>query len=112
VIALFLAALVAPVVTALQRFGIPRKLAALLVVDRRDRGRRGAAHVRHPAGCFGCRHLSTQVSNGLEEIRNWLKHGPLNASDTQIDSWIVNAQDYVRPRGKDLASTPPRSASR
>jgi predicted PurR-regulated permease PerM len=104
VIALFLAALTAPVVALLQRIGIPRKLAALLVVI-------GGIAVVAALLTFvtqqvasGAGDLSQQVSNGLGEIRKWLKDGPLNASDSQIDTWIANAQDYVKTQGKDLGS--------
>ena len=103
VIALFLAALAAPVVNWMQRIGIPRKLASLVVVL-------GGIAVIALLLTFvtqqvasGADELSSKVAGGLDEIRDWLKDGPLNASDSQIDTWIENAQDYVQSQGKDLA---------
>jgi len=103
VIALFLAALTAPVVTGLHYLGIPSKLASLLVVL-------GGIGIVTLALIFvgtqvadGVDQLSDKVVGGLEEIRDWLQTGPLNASDSQIDDWIERAQDFVQTQGSDLA---------
>lgn len=104
VIALFIAALSAPLVAGLQRLYVPRKLAALLVVIG------GLAAVallltfvgQQVASSIG--ELSDKVSDGLGEIRDWLETGPLHASDSQIDRWIEEAQNWIETQGKDLAS--------
>jgi predicted PurR-regulated permease PerM len=104
VIALFIAALTAPVVNLLQRLYVPRKLAALIVVVG------GIAIVALLLTFVGQQvassvdELSNKVSGGLGEIRDWLQDGPLNASDSQIDRWIEDAQDYVQTQGKDLST--------
>ncbi|MGO4255986.1 AI-2E family transporter [Marmoricola sp. RAF53] len=103
VIALFLAALAAPLVRLMQRAGIPRKLAALLVVIA------GIAvvalaitfvtqQVSSQAG-----ELSSQVAGGLGEIKDWLQTGPLHLTDSQINDWIEKLQDFVKNRGGDIA---------
>lgn len=103
VIALFIAALTAPVVAVMERFYVPRKLAALLVVVG------GIAIVALLLTFVGQQvasqidDLSGKVSDGLGEIRDWLQTGPLNASDSQIDRWIEDAQNYVQTQGKDLS---------
>jgi putative heme transporter len=103
VIALFIAALTAPLVGLLQRLYVPRKLAALLVVIG------GIAIVALSLTFVGQQvasqidELSTQVSGGLGEIRDWLKTGPLNASDSQVDRWIEDTQNYIQTQGKDLS---------
>ena len=103
VIALFIAAGVAPVVGLLERLYVPRKLAAFLVVAG------GIAFVALLLTFVGQQvasqvdELSTQVSGGLGEIRHWLKTGPLNASDSQVDRWIEQAQNFVQTQGKDLS---------
>jgi predicted PurR-regulated permease PerM len=103
VIALFIAALTAPLVGLMERFYVPRKLAALLVVIG------GVAAVALLLTFVGAQvassvnDLSGKVSDGLGEIRDWLQRGPLNASDTQIDTWIEDAQNYVQTQGKDLS---------
>ena len=104
VIALFIAALTAPLVTLLERARLPRKFASLVVVLS------GLAVVALLLTFVGQQvassvdDLSGQVSDGLGEIRKWLQTGPLNASDSQIDTWIGQAQDYVETQGKELAN--------
>jgi predicted PurR-regulated permease PerM len=104
VIALFIAALVAPVVSGLQRLGVPRKLASFLVVL-------GGIAVVAALIAFvtqqvasGAGELSDNVAGGLGKIEDWLRDGPLNLTDSQINDWIANAQDYIKNQGKDLAS--------
>lgn len=103
VIALFLAALTAPVVTGLNFLGVPRTLGSILVVL-------GGLGLVTLALIFvgtqvadGVDQLSDKVVEGLEEIRAWLQTGPLNASDSQIDDWIERAQNFVETQGSDLA---------
>ena len=104
VIALFIAALTAPLVALMERFYIPRKLAALLVVIG------GLAVVGLLLTFVGQQvassidELSGKVSGGLGEIRDWLQNGPLHATDSQIDNAIANSQDWIQSQGKDLAS--------
>ena len=104
VIALFIAALTAPLVSLLERVRVPRKLAALLVVIG------GLAVLALLLTFVGQQvassidQLSGKVSDGLGEIRNWLQTGPLDASDSQVDHWIENTQNYVQTQGKDLGT--------
>lgn len=95
VIALLLTALVVPVVNAFVRLRIPRGLASFMVVL-------GSialiALLLTYAGqqiAQGANDLSRQVVTGLEQIRVWLKTGPLHASDSQINAYIQSAQDAV-----------------
>jgi len=104
VIALFISALAAPLVALMERLYVPRKLAAFLVVLG------GVAAVALLLTFVGQQvassidELSGKVSDGLGEIRDWLQTGPLHASDSQIDTWIGQSQDYVETQGKDLAN--------
>jgi len=43
----------------------------------------------------GASDLAGETVKGLEQIRQWLKTGPLNASDTQINDAISRIQDAV-----------------
>ena len=103
-IALFLTALGNPVVTWLDNHGIRRKLGALIVVVV------GIASIGLLLTFVGTQvssgidNLSGQVVDGLEEIRHWLQTGPLHASDSQINSMISEAQQFVTSHGRDLAS--------
>ncbi|MDN7120472.1 AI-2E family transporter [Nocardioides sp. ChNu-153] len=49
----------------------------------------------------GMSDLADQVVVGLDEVRTWLKDGPLNASDSQIDGYIQEAQGYITEAGQD-----------
>ena len=104
VIALFIAALAAPVVSLLERLYVPRKLAAFIVVVG------GIAIVALLLTFVGQQvassvdQLSQKVSGGLGEIRTWLETGPLNASDSQVDRWIQDVQNYVQDQGKGLGT--------
>ena len=102
-IALFISALAVPVVNWLEHMGIRRKLGALLVVVF---GLGFVGLLLTFVGqqvSSGINDLSGQVVDGLEEIRHWLRTGPLHASDSQINSVIGNAQDFVTEQGKHLA---------
>jgi predicted PurR-regulated permease PerM len=101
-IALLIAALAAPVVDSASRVGIHRKLAALIVVI----GGLGTVVLLltfvGTQVSSGFSDLSQQVVNGLEEIRKWLRDGPLNASDSQINDYIKSAQDAVTSSSDQL----------
>ena len=47
---------------------------------------------------------SSQVSDGLGKIRDWLRDGPLHASDKQINDFVDNAQAFINDQGKHLAT--------
>src|SRR3954451_12242948 len=104
VIALFIAALTAPLVRLLERIYVPRKLAAFLVVVG------GIAIVSLLLTFVGQQvassidQLSGKVSDGIGEVHHWLQTGPLHASDSQVNDWINQAQDWIEKQGKDLAS--------
>lgn len=101
VIALLITALSAPGVRVLHRVGVPRSLSALLVVTT------GLAVVgalltfvgREIAQ--GSSELADQVVDGLGKIRDWLRDGPLHASDSQINDWLETAQNEITERSKE-----------
>lgn len=103
VIALLIAALAAPAVTWLQKL-LPRGLAALLVVIV---GLGVVGLLLTFVGqqvSQGVDNLSAQVVNGLEQIRTWLRTGPLHASDSQINDWIQTIQGQINDQAKQLAT--------
>ncbi|HET9422077.1 MAG TPA: AI-2E family transporter [Nocardioides sp.] len=101
VIALLITALVSPLVNVMDRAGIPRGLAAIAVVI----GGIAAVAVlltfvgQQVAG--GASDLADSTVEGLGEIKEWLKDGPLHASDSQIDGYIEQMQDAIAERSKD-----------
>lgn len=100
-VALLISALAAPFAQGVNRAGIPRGLSALLVVIS---GFVVVGALLTFAGqqvAAGANDLADSTVQGLEEIRGWLKDGPLNASDSQINDWIKSAQDMIRERSQD-----------
>lgn len=96
VIALLISALVVPLVSAAQRIRIPRPLASLLVVLG---GLTFLALMLTFAGqqvANGANDLADQTVKGLGEIERWLKTGPLNASDSQINDVINTVQESIQ----------------
>lgn len=102
VVALLIAALCTPVVGWLQRLGIPRKLAALLIVVA------GIGFLTLMVTFVGSQvsqgvgDLSKQVTDGIDQIRDWLRTGPLHVTDSQISDALDKAQDQVSTLGEDL----------
>ncbi len=101
VVALLISALTAPLVRLATDVGVPRAIAALGVVI----GGIGvvvllltfvSAQVAN-----GASDLADQVVAGLGEVEDWLKTGPLNASESQINAYIQSAQDAITERSKD-----------
>jgi predicted PurR-regulated permease PerM len=99
VIALLVSALVVPVVGMLQRLGLPRGIASLLVVIAVIAVVGLLLFYAGHEVAAGASDLADQTVKGLEEIRNWLKNGPLHASDSQINTWIDRLQHEVTKAG-------------
>lgn len=102
-VALLIAALVSPLVRRVSAVGVPRGLAAGLVVV-------GGIAVVAALLTFvgnqvadGFAELRDQVVQGIGEIEDWLKRGPLHASDSQIESYLERASDALRAQGQDGA---------
>jgi predicted PurR-regulated permease PerM len=103
VIALLIAALGSPLVAFMERLGVPRGLAAGIVVIALMALVTTMLTFAGQQVANGANDLANQVSTGLGEIRNWLKTGPLHASDNQINDYIQKAQDNLSKRAQDGA---------
>lgn len=100
-VALLISALSWPLVHLLTRLHIRKSLAALLVVLG---GLAAVVALLTFAGqqvATGAEDLADSTVRGLEEIREWLRDGPVNASDSQINDWIKSAQDMITERSRD-----------
>ena len=100
-VALLISALAAPFAQGVNRAGLPRGLSALLVVIT---GFAVVGMLLTFAGqqvAAGATDLADSTVQGLQEIRDWLKDGPLHASDSQINDYIKSAQDLISERSKD-----------
>lgn len=100
-ISLLVAALASPGVSLLRRVGLPKPLGALVVVLV---GLGGLAALLTFVGrqvADGASDLAAQVATGLGQVREWVQDGPLGASDTQINTWLGQAQDTVVDTARD-----------
>ncbi|MCA1655522.1 MAG: AI-2E family transporter [Pseudonocardiaceae bacterium] len=95
-IALLLAALMAPGVERLTAWGVPRGVAAALVMV-------GGLAVLGGLLTFviiqftqGLPDLQNQVADSLDQIKEWLNTGPLHLRDEQIQTFINNVIDSIR----------------
>ena len=100
VVALLIAALAGPLVDRMDNV-MPRAIAAMIVVIL---GIAFVATLLTFAGqqvATGAQDLADQVVKGLGQIKTWLKTGPLNASDSQINSYIEATQKAITDRSKN-----------
>ncbi len=103
VVALFLAALVSPLVGLLGR-RLPRGAASLLVVVATLGSVGGMLTLATQQVIDGATGLTGQVVDGLEQIRRWLRDGPLGFSETQIDNAINQLQSAVISGNRQLVT--------
>jgi putative heme transporter len=101
IVALLIAALFGPVVSRLADIGIPRGISSAFVVVG---GIASVAALLTFAGqqvASGATDLADQVVAGLDEIKTWLRDGPLHASDSQINDFIDKAQESITAGSQD-----------
>jgi predicted PurR-regulated permease PerM len=94
-IALLVAALASPVVVWLRRIGVPRGLASGVVMLL---GIGTLALLLTFVGqqvAQGASDLADSVVTGIEQVREWLRSGPLNVSDSQLDGYFEQLQSAV-----------------
>jgi putative heme transporter len=97
-IALLIAALTSPLVHGLRRIGFPRGLAAITVVIVFLGGVGLLLTFAGQQVASGAQDLADSTVQGLDQVREWLKTGPLHASDTQINDYIEQAQGAITDR--------------
>ncbi len=103
IIALLIAALGSPLVAGMERIGIRRGIGAGIVVLG---GLALVATMLAFAGqqvANGANDLATQVSDGLGQIKDWLRTGPFHVSDAQINDYIQKAQDSLSKKAQNGA---------
>jgi predicted PurR-regulated permease PerM len=94
-IALLISALVGPLVDRLHAGRVPRALATLLVMLV---GITTVGLLLTYVGqqvASGASDLADSVVEGIDRIRDWLREGPLHASDTQINDALEAMQDAI-----------------
>lgn len=96
VIALLVAALVVPLVDLLnRRAGLPRGLSSLVVVLGLIAAVAALLTLAGQQIATGATDLVDQSARGIGEIRDWLKNGPLHASDSQINDYLQQTQEAL-----------------
>jgi predicted PurR-regulated permease PerM len=101
-VALLITALSAPVVRLLGNIGLPRAISAGLVVLLGLATVIGLLTFVGNQVAQGAADLANQVVVGLDEVRRWLRDGPIDASDSQINDWIKSAQASITKRSKSI----------
>jgi len=94
-IALLLSALLAPSVGWLLRARFPRSLATAVVLVGGLAAVVGTLTLVVNEFIKGVPELSEKSSQGVRQIQNWLKTGPLHVSDSQLDRYIDEGQKWV-----------------
>lgn len=100
-ISLLIAALVGPAVALLQRIGVPRGLAAgiVMIVGITTVGLL-LTYVGQQVAA-GAQDLADSVVEGLGQVKDWLRDGPLNLSDSQLNGWIESAQRTITENSRE-----------
>ena len=95
VVALLISALVVPVVERLERVGIRRSLASILVVVFTIASVVALLTFAGQQVANGASDLADSTVDGIQKIKDWLRDGPLHASDSQIDQYLKSIQDAI-----------------
>jgi len=104
-IALLLSALLAPAVGWLFRLRLPRSLATFLVLIGGIGAVAGTLTLVINQFIAGLPELTDKTSDGVRQIQQWAKTGPLHLSDAQVNQAIDNAQNWVNANTASLTST-------
>jgi predicted PurR-regulated permease PerM len=103
-IAMLLSALLAPAVGWLLRARLPRSLATAVVLVGGLAAVIGTLTLVVNEFIQGVPELSEKSSQGVRQIQNWLKTGPLHLSDTQLDRYIDEAQGWINDNTSKFTS--------
>ncbi|MBQ1052954.1 AI-2E family transporter [Micromonospora sp. C51] len=103
-VALLLAALLAPAVGWLLRARLPRTLATAVVLIGGLAAVVGTLTLVVNEFIAGLPELSASAAAGIGQIQTWLRDGPLNLSDTQLDRYIEAGQNWINENSQALTS--------
>jgi predicted PurR-regulated permease PerM len=103
-IALLLSALLAPAVGWLRRGRLPRSLATALVLVGGLAAVVGTLTLVVNEFINGAPELSAKASDGIRQIQQWLRTGPLHLSDRQLDRYIDQGQAWIDQNTQALTS--------
>lgn len=103
-IALLLSALLAPAVSWLLRARFPRSLATAVVLIGGLAAVAGTLTLVITEFIDGLPQLTENATQGVRQIQEWLKTGPLHISDSQFDSYIQTAETWIDENTGQLTS--------
>jgi len=95
VVALLISALVVPVVDWFERIGVRRSAGSILVVVLTLGLVVALVGFAGQQVANGASDLADSTVEGLQKIKDWLRTGPLHASDSQINDYIQSVQDGI-----------------
>lgn len=95
VVALLISALVVPIVDWLVSIGIRRSVASILVVIVTIALVASLLTFAGQQVANGASDLADSTVEGLQKIKDWLRTGPLHASNSQINDYIQRVQDGI-----------------
>ena len=101
VVALLISALVVPVVDWLERVGVRRSVASILVVVLTIGAVASLLTFAGQQVANGASDLADSTVEGLQKIKDWLRDGPLHASDSQINDYIKSVQDAITKQTRE-----------
>ncbi len=101
-VALLLSALLAPAVGWLLRARLPRSLATFLVLIGGLAAVGGTLTLVVSEFIEGLPQLTENASQGVRQIQDWARTGPLHLSDSQVDQAITKAQNWLNANTAQL----------
>jgi predicted PurR-regulated permease PerM len=101
VVALLISALVVPLVDWLERIGVRRPLASILVVVLTIAAVVALLSFAGQQVANGADDLADSTVEGLQKIKDWLRDGPLHASDSQINDYLKSIQDAITKQTRE-----------
>lgn len=87
----------------LHRKGLPRLLAALIVVLIMLAGFFGLITLVGQQLSSQFYDLKAQVIEGISQVQDWAQNGPLGLSEQQLDRYVLQVQDAIRTFGERAA---------
>ena len=103
-VALFASALLTPVVHALGRIGVGRRIGSLVVVIFSIVAVGLLLTFVGQQIANGMDELSKQVVDGVQQVRDWLRTGPLKLSDQDLQNTLKDLQDSIGATDGSLLS--------
>jgi predicted PurR-regulated permease PerM len=104
IVALLLATVLAPPANALKRRGVPPLLATLAVFHGVALLLAGIVYAVVPPYVDQLDELGTAAGDAVDDLRQWLRDGPLGLERAEVDDLFSSVQDQLSERQSDIAS--------